>query len=324
MHVSGEFLRSPEVAVLLVNWNSWRDTITCLESLKGMRYPNYRVLVVDNHSVDESREKLEAYVRENESGWRRLQILHNDGNTGFAGGMSAAVSRVFSNGCAPPGFVFLLNNDARIERHALSRCVEVSLTQDAAVVGAVILTEDGTRVLFEGGKFPHALFINNKPQRMSGRGNRFWKADWVDGAAMLVRADAVQSRLRELGHFLNPDLFMYGEEIEFSCWARNHGYRVLMAGEAAVYHRVGGSGGLPLSLYYITRNRILLARRLLPWGLQIVFHCWYPMSRVLRALQWCLQGRLPMAKVALFGLWDGYRFVAGKWKLHPDKRAVRP
>ena len=313
----------PEVAIIVVNWNSWRDTIKCFESLKSVRYPRYRVLVVDNHSVDESKEKIEAYVRGNENGSGRVRILNNDENTGWSGGVNSAVLHAFSDRRSAPKFIFLLNNDARVESATLARCVEISLTQDAAVVGASVLSEDGRQVLFAGGKFPRALFINNKPLVMGGRGAQFWESDWVDGAAMLVRADIVESRLRELGHFLDPDLFMYGEEIELSCWARSHGYRLLMAGEAVVYHRAGGSGGLPLSLYYITRNRVLLARRLLSWSLQVAFHCWYPLSRILRASQRCLEGELPIAKVILCGLFDGYRSVTGKWRLHPDERLVR-
>ncbi len=316
-------MTSPTVAVVLVNWNSWRDTVRCLESLKETEYPEYWVLVVDNHSVDESREKLEAYLRSNQNGSQRIQILHNSENTGYAGGINAAVSHAFACGASAPSFVFLLNNDARVESSTLARCVEISLAKDAAMVGAVVLSEGGEQVFFAGGRFPRALFINNKPLLMGYRRSRFWEADWVDGAAMLVRADVVERRLQALGHFLDPDLFMYGEEIELSWWARNHGYRVLMTGEAVVYHRGGGSGGLPLSLYYITRNRILLARRLLPWRLQVAFHCWYPLSRIFRALQSYIAGRDRIARIILFGLFDGYRSVVGRWKLHPEEHLVR-
>lgn len=313
----------PEVVIILVNWNSWRDTIRCLESLKGMGYPNYRTIIVDNRSIDDSRERLGAYLRDDQEGRGRVQILNNRENTGLAGGINAAVAHLFARDTAAPRFIFLLNNDARVRHSTLTKCVEVSLAHDAAVVGAVVLSEDGMDVLFAGGRFPRALFINNKPLRMDGPGRRSWQVDWVDGAAMLVRADVVESRLSQLGHFLDPDLFMYGEEMEVSWWARRHGYRVLMAGEAVVYHRSGGSGGLPLSLYYITRNRILLARRLLPWGLQVAFHCWYPLSRLFRVLQGCLAGRRSIARVILFGLVDGYRSVVGKWRLHPDAHFVR-
>jgi GT2 family glycosyltransferase len=42
------------VYVVVLNWNGWRDTLECLESVYRLDYPNYRVLVVDNGSEDGS------------------------------------------------------------------------------------------------------------------------------------------------------------------------------------------------------------------------------------------------------------------------------
>jgi GT2 family glycosyltransferase len=47
----------PRVSIIILNWNGWRDTIECLESLYRIDYPNYDVIVVDNSSTDDSIEK---------------------------------------------------------------------------------------------------------------------------------------------------------------------------------------------------------------------------------------------------------------------------
>ena len=41
---------SPKVAVIIINWNGLADTAECLESLRGIAYPNYETIVVDNGS----------------------------------------------------------------------------------------------------------------------------------------------------------------------------------------------------------------------------------------------------------------------------------
>ena len=41
---------TPQVSVIILNWNGLADTIECLESLRRITYPNYRVIVVDNAS----------------------------------------------------------------------------------------------------------------------------------------------------------------------------------------------------------------------------------------------------------------------------------
>ncbi len=42
------------VCVLILNWNNWRDTTTCLESVFQGSHPDCRVVVVDNASTDGS------------------------------------------------------------------------------------------------------------------------------------------------------------------------------------------------------------------------------------------------------------------------------
>lgn len=48
-----EFVQG-KVAIVLVNYNGWIDTIECLESLAKLDYPDYHVIVVDNDSDDDS------------------------------------------------------------------------------------------------------------------------------------------------------------------------------------------------------------------------------------------------------------------------------
>ena len=51
----------PRVAIIILNWNGWGDTVECLESLYRISYPNYDVIVVDNGSEDESVQKIREY-----------------------------------------------------------------------------------------------------------------------------------------------------------------------------------------------------------------------------------------------------------------------
>lgn len=53
----------PKVFIIILNWNSWEDTIECLESLYNISYPNYDVVIVDNDSQDDSLTRIRAYAR---------------------------------------------------------------------------------------------------------------------------------------------------------------------------------------------------------------------------------------------------------------------
>ena len=52
----------PKVAIIILNWNGWKDTIECLESVFRNTYPNYQVIVMDNGSTDGSIEKIKAWA----------------------------------------------------------------------------------------------------------------------------------------------------------------------------------------------------------------------------------------------------------------------
>ncbi|MGH9597903.1 MAG: glycosyltransferase family 2 protein, partial [Edaphobacter sp.] len=52
----------PLVCVVVLNWNGWRDTIECLESVFRLDYVQLRVVVCDNASSDDSMEKIEGWA----------------------------------------------------------------------------------------------------------------------------------------------------------------------------------------------------------------------------------------------------------------------
>lgn len=56
-------INEPKVSVIVLNWNGWKDTIKCLESVYQLDYRNYDVFVVDNGSEDNSIEKVKEYCK---------------------------------------------------------------------------------------------------------------------------------------------------------------------------------------------------------------------------------------------------------------------
>jgi len=44
----------PKVAIIVLSWNGWQDTVECLESLQKIDYPYYEIIVINNGSTDDS------------------------------------------------------------------------------------------------------------------------------------------------------------------------------------------------------------------------------------------------------------------------------
>ena len=55
----------PKVSIIMLNWNGWKDTLEALESVYQINYPNYKVVLLDNASNNESIMKIRAYCEGN-------------------------------------------------------------------------------------------------------------------------------------------------------------------------------------------------------------------------------------------------------------------
>ena len=99
-------MKTPEVAIVILNYNSYEDTLECLESLKKINYQHYRVIVVDNGSTNRSAEiLLEACRTEN------TEFIKSKANLGYAGGNNLGIARAMEEGA---DYICVLNNDVEV------------------------------------------------------------------------------------------------------------------------------------------------------------------------------------------------------------------
>lgn len=118
---------------------------------------------------------------------------------------------------------------------------------------------------------------------------------------------------------------MYMEGAEFHHRARKLGYRSVVAKNAVVYHKnARSSGGVenPMAYYYTERNRVLVAGVVLPMAWKVLFHLTNIPLGLARILKNAISRRRRGARAVLYGLFDGYWGVGGKWRFH-DREARR-
>jgi GT2 family glycosyltransferase len=56
-------MKNPKVSIIILNYNGWKNTINCLESVFNLDYSNFQVVVVDNGSKDNSIEYLRKWTK---------------------------------------------------------------------------------------------------------------------------------------------------------------------------------------------------------------------------------------------------------------------
>lgn len=300
----------PTVGIVLVNWNNYADTATCLTALEDLSYPAARVVVVDNASTDGSGDRLAAT-------FEGCEFVFTDRNRGFGGGCNAGIERALSEGC---DYVLLLNNDASLEPGALDELVAVADESGAGVVGAMVRDRGGSPVTVGRNRYPDMLFysgyrtnlplVSDSRAELSAR--RWWETDRIEGAGTLLSREFLRARRDSTGYFLDESLFMYCEEVEMAMWCREHGWRSVVAENATVVHDGGNSSNRAFQLYYLTRNRILVAHRYLSGPTRVAFDVLYLFSRFGLAGRYYRRGSRDVAKAILRGLADGYRRTDGR------------
>ena len=54
---------NPMVHAVVLNYNDWRDTIECINSLLNINYKSFKIIIVDNNSNDGSVAKISNFFR---------------------------------------------------------------------------------------------------------------------------------------------------------------------------------------------------------------------------------------------------------------------
>ncbi|MHB1287638.1 MAG: glycosyltransferase family 2 protein [Leptospirales bacterium] len=166
----------PKVYIVVLNYNNWPDTLECLESLYGLNYQNFKVIVCDNGSQDLSLHHIQEWA-DGVGEWVKPQnriaseknrivkkpiscarfdvvqldgIIHlenlnqyslllidNKENLGFAAGNNTGVQLALKDSSLE--YVWILNNDTIVDPDALDHLVAKMTDPQLGACGNTIL-----------------------------------------------------------------------------------------------------------------------------------------------------------------------------------------
>lgn len=148
------------IAFVVLHYLSFDDTRECVSSIvENVGTDDYRIVIVDNNSPNDSYSKLEAEYKDT-----NIKLIHNDENFGFARGNN--VGFIYAKKEYNPDFIVLCNNDTCLIHNNFNGdvCSFFEKTK-FDVMGLMIVTKDGDRTsspedghLFSRNEVKHLMF----------------------------------------------------------------------------------------------------------------------------------------------------------------------
>ena len=269
----GEVLSTlkPNVCIIVLNWNGWRDTIECLESVAKLTYPAFQVIIVDNGSDDDSVQKInewatgeteiietkfpqlvlpltpkpmnlvkvEDVLKHTQQKLTKAQkqagwfLIQMEENVGFARGVNAAIDFALTNFYCD--FFYLLNNDTVLEKTALSEIIKAFAADRniAAAQSTIFYYDSPEHIANAGGKI---LPWGQTRYYRRANANEIKRISFINGCAMCLPRRTVENYGK-----LSEKFFFGEEDFEFSLRAKKMGLRLVAIANSKVYHKIGAS-----------------------------------------------------------------------------------
>ncbi|MFI2743098.1 glycosyltransferase family 2 protein [Zhouia sp. PK063] len=244
-------MSAPLVSIITINYNESKVTLALLASLRNLSYQNVEIIVVDNASPNDHPKILKEHYPE-------ITLIESSKNLGFAGGNNLGIK------AAKGAYYLFINNDTIVPENFIEPLVN-TLEKDPAIgmVSPKIKFHWDESLIQYAGYTPmnhwtirnHSIGYHSKDD---GTYDIAGETASIHGAAMMVPRHVVD----KVG-MMTEIYFLYYEEHDWAAKIKRAGYKIYYQPASYILHKESISTGKfsPLKTYYISRNRLLYARR---------------------------------------------------------------
>ena len=235
------------LGIVILNYNTWNETIQCVESIRQYTGTPHRIYVVDNLSAVKATEEQITRLRGME-----IEIIYNTSNSGYAAGNNVGLKRAYEDGC---GQFLISNSDVLVEDDSIYRlCDFARKTPGAGVVGPLIYDTGGQRQpihmlskLTAAGKIKNMLLSTplrslfrkfEKSFVMRERPEHPMKVFGVSGCCFLVTRECYEKVFP-----FDEHTFLYEEEYILGCRMEQAGIDAYIYPDAHIIHAEAVSTG---------------------------------------------------------------------------------
>lgn len=268
-----------KIALIVLNYNSWPETLACLDSILASSLMPQWLIVVDNASHNDSVPQLKNWLTKHGQ-HLNCQLLEAPTNRGYAAGNNLGLSLALELGADA---VWILNNDTTITPTTLAALNQtLHSAPTPGLCGGITLYHDTKQVQSLGGGWHNPL---TGLVKLYGQGLSLSQAQSIDPAIVEAHINyidgvsvLVSRKFLEVVGLLCEDYFLYYEERDWAIRASRCGqkFNLSYAKDAVLYHHEGASTGWSKrkfnkkALLRLSRSRLLLTAKFYPLALPLV------------------------------------------------------
>ena len=216
----------PAVHAVVLALNNYGDTRECIESLLQTTYPNLKIILVDNGSIDGTPNRAAEDFKDT------LTVISTKMNLGVPAGYNVGFSHALKAGA---DYVLLLNNDTVIAPDMIEILVDRG-EQDTNVgilMPKVLLYGHENKIWSVGGRyrqFPPSIILTPKDQSLADIPRLI---EYTPGCGLLIHRRAFE----RVGLF-DPGYLYWYDDWDFSERVRTHGLTIRYEPDAEMWHKV--------------------------------------------------------------------------------------
>ena len=230
-----------------------------LDSVTKMTYPNFKVVVVDNGSIDGSQDAVRAAYPD-------MTLIENGENLGFMKGSNVGLRYALGQ---KADWTLLLNNDISVDPELLSEMMKVAVSDDSVGIVApkIYFFSEPNKIWYAGGSINYFTGIIKHlglREEDHGQYDQTKETGYITGCAILIRRE-VMEKIGLLDPIYSP---MYSEDADFSVRASRAGYKLMYVPKAKLWHKVSsftGGGLSPVKTRLKVEHNLIFFKRYARW-----------------------------------------------------------
>jgi GT2 family glycosyltransferase len=247
------------LSIVTLNYKKPHLTIACMASLqeqfkKEFEENQIELLIVDNHSEDDSLASLKETIKKED--YKNTRVIANDENAGFGKGCNVGAKE------AKGEYLLFLNNDTLVkDKGILAMAKYLEEKPEIAILGGQLRNSDGTKQPSTGKFYTpfYAVLLLLGLQKfgfLDMSPNIITQVDWVKGGLLMVRAEV----FKKLAGF-DEKIFMYIEDMELCYRAHLSGYKTFFYPDVMVAHEEHGSTNRTFAIVNIYQNLLYFYKK---------------------------------------------------------------